>query len=73
MFYLEGYNAVRSRLCGLVVRVSGYRSRDVGFDSRALPDFLRSKGLERDPLSLVRTIEELLEWKSSGSGPVNRD
>jgi hypothetical protein len=25
-------------------------------------------GLERGPLSLVRTIEELLEWKSSGSG-----
>jgi hypothetical protein len=25
-------------------------------------------GLERDPLSLVRIIEELLEWKSSGSG-----
>jgi hypothetical protein len=24
-------------------------------------------GLERDPLSLVRIIEELLEWKSSGS------
>jgi hypothetical protein len=24
--------------------------------------------LERDPLSLVRIIEELLEWKSSGSG-----
>jgi hypothetical protein len=26
-------------------------------------------GLERGPLSLVRIIEELLEWKSSGSGP----
>jgi hypothetical protein len=25
-------------------------------------------GLERGPLSLVRTIEELHEWKSSGSG-----
>jgi hypothetical protein len=24
-------------------------------------------GLERDPLSLVRITEELLEWKSSGS------
>jgi hypothetical protein len=36
----------------------------------ALPDFLRSivVGLERGPLSLVRIIEELLEWKSSGSG-----
>jgi hypothetical protein len=25
-------------------------------------------GLERGSLSLVRIIEELLEWKSSGSG-----
>jgi hypothetical protein len=25
-------------------------------------------GLERGPLSLVRKIEELLEWKSRGSG-----
>jgi hypothetical protein len=30
-------------------------------------------GLERGPLSLVRTIEELLEWKSSGSGLENRN
>jgi hypothetical protein len=29
-------------------------------------------GLERGPLSLVRIIEELLEWKSSGSGQENR-
>jgi hypothetical protein len=29
-------------------------------------------GLERGPLSLVRIIEELLEWKSSGSGQGNR-
>jgi hypothetical protein len=29
-------------------------------------------GLERGPLSLVRIIEELLEWKSSGSGKENR-
>jgi hypothetical protein len=29
--------------------------------------------LERGPLSLVRIIEELLEWKSSVSGLGNRD
>jgi hypothetical protein len=29
--------------------------------------------LERGPLSLVKVIEELLEWKSSGSGLENRD
>jgi len=31
------------RLCGLVVRVSGYRYRGPGFDP-ALPDFLSSSG-----------------------------
>jgi hypothetical protein len=30
-------------------------------------------GLERGPLSLVTTIEELLERKSSDFGPDNRD
>jgi hypothetical protein len=29
--------------------------------------------VERGPLSLVRTIEELHEWKNSGSGLENRD
>jgi hypothetical protein len=29
-------------------------------------------GLDRGPLSLVRINEELLEWKSSGSGIENR-
>jgi hypothetical protein len=43
------------RLCGLVVRVPGYRSGG--------PDFLRNS-----PLSLVSTTEELLGRKSSGSG-----
>jgi hypothetical protein len=28
-------------------------------------------GLEQRPLSLVRIIEDLLEWKSSGSGLEN--
>jgi hypothetical protein len=30
-------------------------------------------GLEWGPLSLVRIIEELLEWENSGSGLENRD
>jgi hypothetical protein len=30
-------------------------------------------GLEQGPLSLMRIIEELLEWKSSISGLENRD
>jgi hypothetical protein len=54
-------------LCGLVVRVSGYRPRGPGFDSRAYQIFWEVRGLERSPLSLVRTTEELPEWKSIGS------
>jgi hypothetical protein len=34
------------RLCGLVIRIPGYRSRGPAFDSRALPDFLSSSGSE---------------------------
>jgi hypothetical protein len=60
------------RLCGLVVRVPGYRSRGPGFDSRRYQIFWETVGLEQGPLSLVRIIEELLEWKSSGSGLENR-
>jgi hypothetical protein len=56
------------RLCGLVARVSGYRSRGPGFDSRRYLIFLEVVDLERGPLSLVRITEELLEWKSSVSG-----
>jgi hypothetical protein len=51
------------RLCGLVVRVSGYRSRGPGFVSRPYQIFWEVGGLEWGPLSLVRTTEELLEWK----------
>jgi len=51
-------------LCGLVVRVSGYRYRGPGFDPRRYQFFWVVVGLERGPLSLVslvRSIEELLE------------
>jgi hypothetical protein len=54
-----------------VVRVPGYRSRDPGFDSRRYHIFWEVVGPERGPLSLVRITEELLEWKSSGSGSRN--
>jgi hypothetical protein len=52
------------RLCGLVVRVLGYRSGDPG----SIPGTTRfSKkrvvGLGRGPLSLVSTTEELLDRK----------
>jgi hypothetical protein len=42
------------RLCSLVVRVSGYRSKGPGFDSRRFQIFWEAVGLERGPLSLVR-------------------
>jgi hypothetical protein len=62
------YVKFQDRLCGLVVRVSGYRSRGLVFDSRRCQIFWEVVGLEWGPLSLVSIIEELLEWKSSGSG-----
>jgi hypothetical protein len=56
-----------------VVRVPGYRSRGRGFDSRFYHIFWEVVGLERGPLSLVSTIEELLERKNSVSGLENRE
>jgi hypothetical protein len=48
-------------LCGLVVRVLDYRSRSPGLDSRALQK--KVVGLERGPLILMSTTEELLDRK----------
>jgi hypothetical protein len=59
-------------LCGLVVRVPGYRSRGPGFDSRRYQIFWEVVGLERGPFSIVSTIQGLLERKRSGSGLENR-
>jgi hypothetical protein len=50
------------RLCGLLVRVLGYRSGGQG----SIPYTTRKKrvvGLERGALSLVSTTEELLDRK----------
>jgi hypothetical protein len=44
-----------------------------GFDSWSYQIFWEVVGLERGPLSLVSTTEELLGRKSSGSGIENRD
>jgi hypothetical protein len=43
-----------------------------GFDSRGYHIFWEVVGLERGPLSLVSTIEELLERKNSSSGLESR-
>jgi hypothetical protein len=57
------YRAIphHDRLCGLVVRVLGYRSGGPG----SIPGTTKRKvvGLERGPLSLVSTTEELLDRK----------
>jgi hypothetical protein len=49
-----------------VVRVPGYIQRP-GFDSQRYQIFQEVVGLEWGPLSLVSTIEELLERKSGDS------
>jgi hypothetical protein len=59
------------RLCGLVIRVLGIRSRGLS----SIPGTTRKEkvvGLERSPLSLVSATEELLDRKSSGSCLENR-
>jgi hypothetical protein len=63
----------KDRICGLVVRVPGYRSRGPGFDSRLYQIFRELVGLERDPLNLVSTIEKLLGRKSGYSGLEKRE
>jgi hypothetical protein len=65
--YLPNKNIVciiTDRLCGLVVRVLGYRSGGPG----SIPGTTRKKevvGLEQGPLSLVSTTEELLDRKAA--------
>jgi hypothetical protein len=61
------------RICGLVVRVPGYRSSGPGFVSRRYQIFWEVVDLERGPLGLVSTIEELLGRNISGSGLENRE
>jgi hypothetical protein len=59
------------RLCGMVVRVPGFRSGGPGFDSRHYKT--KVVGLERGPLSLVSATEELLGSNSRGSGLESRE
>jgi hypothetical protein len=61
------------RLCGLMVRVPGYRSRGLGFNSRHYQISWEVVGLEQGLLSLVSTTEELLGRKSSDSDIENRE
>jgi hypothetical protein len=66
------YECRMDRLCGLVDRVPNYRSIGPGYDSRHYQIFREVVGLERGPLSLVRTIEELFQG-NSGFGLGNRN
>jgi hypothetical protein len=61
------------RLCDLVVRVPGYRSRGPGINCRSYQIFLEVADLERDPPRILSTIEELLRRNISGSGLENRE
>jgi hypothetical protein len=60
-------------LCGLVVRIPSYKSRDSGFESRRYQIFWEVVGLERRPLSLVRITEEQLNGKLTAPGLENQD
>jgi hypothetical protein len=62
----------RDSLCGLVVRVPRYRSRDPGFDSLHYQTFWEVVRLDRSPLSLASTVEEVL-GRNSGSGLEDRE
>ena len=55
------HNLIKYKIVSVLVRVSGYRYRGLGFDSRRYQIFWVVVCLERGPLSLVRSIEELLE------------
>jgi hypothetical protein len=50
-------------LCGLVIRVPGYRSRGPGFDFQRYHIFCIVIGLEHGTFTLVSRNEELLEKK----------
>jgi hypothetical protein len=62
MLFENNITYSQDRLCGLVVRVLWLQIQRPGFDSR---HYQKKKvvGLERGPLSLVSTTEELLERK----------
>jgi hypothetical protein len=51
------------RLCGLVVRVLDYRSGGPSSIPGTTRKKIKAVGLERGPLSLVSTTEELLDRK----------
>jgi hypothetical protein len=61
------------RFCGLVVKSSWLRIQRSGFYFRRYQIFREAMGLERGPLTLVSTIEELLGRKISDCGLESRE
>jgi hypothetical protein len=61
--YLICVYEVSDRLCGLVVRVLGYRSGGPGSIPGTTRETKKVVGLERGSLTLVSTTEELLDRK----------
>jgi hypothetical protein len=72
-FILSSFRDSVTNNNGFWIGIPGYRFRGLGFDSRRYQIFWEVVGLERGPLSLVSTIEELLGRNSSGSGLENRE
>jgi hypothetical protein len=64
---------LKEHLCGLVAKSSRLQIQCSGFDFRRYQIFWEVVVLKRGPLSLVDTIEELLERKSSGSSLESRE
>jgi hypothetical protein len=62
----------RDRSCGLGGQSFWLQIQRSEFDSRRYHIFWEVVGLERGPLSLMSTTEELFERKSSSSGLENR-
>jgi hypothetical protein len=66
----ESYYTWWDHLCGLVIRVPGYRSKGPGFDSR---NYKKKSSGSGPPFSLVSTPEEPLGSNSSGTGLESRE